>query len=220
MIKIKVKCFSQIKYALGKDYLDLELKKGTTSENLEAHIRKVAEGKLDGINFRIAINKKYSTSNKILMNGDEVAFIPPVQGGQLIDIQIVNQPIIYFEHEENRNKDGSELLFNGRVRSKEGDNLIKELEYEQYEGMALSELTNLANESLNKYPISDLFCKHRIGKVKVGETSLHVVIWSKHRKEGFKAMSYFISELKKRVPIWKWAILQDGTKIPSECSHD
>ena len=71
----------------------------------------------------------------------------------MLDIQIVNQPIIYFEHEENRNKDGSELLFNGRVRSKEGDNLIKELEYEQYEGMALSELTNLANESLNKYPI-------------------------------------------------------------------
>jgi len=81
MIKIKVKCFSQVKYALGKDYLDLEFKEGTTSENLEAHIRKVAEGKLDGINFRIAINKKYSTSNKILMNGDEVAFIPPVQGG-------------------------------------------------------------------------------------------------------------------------------------------
>lgn len=137
----------------------------------------------------------------------------------MIDIQIVNQPIIYFEHEENRDEDGSELLFNGRVRSKEGDNLIKELEYEQYEGMALSELINLANESLNKYPISDLFCKHRIGKVKVGETSLHVLIWSKHRKEGFKAMSYFISELKKRVPIWKWAILEDGTKIPSECSH-
>ena len=138
----------------------------------------------------------------------------------MIDIQIVNQPIIYFEHEESRNKDGSELLFNGRVRSKEGDNLIKELEYEQYEGMALSELTNLANESLNKYPISDLFCIHRIGKIKVGEASLHVVIWSKHRKEGFEAMSYFIAELKKRVPIWKWAILQDGTKIPSECSHD
>ena len=81
------------------------------------------------------------------------------------------------------------------------------------------QLTNLANESLNKYPISDLFCKHRVGKVKVGETSLHVIIWSKHRKEGFKALAYFISELKKRIPIWKWAILEDGTKIPSECSH-
>ena len=25
--------------------------------------------------------------------------------------------------------------------------------------------------------------------------------------------------LKKRVPIWKWAILKDGTKIPSECRY-
>ena len=81
MIKIKIKCFSQVKYALGKDSLELELKDGTTSDNLENHIRNMAEGKLDGTNLRIAINKKYSKSSKILIDGDEVAFIPPVQGG-------------------------------------------------------------------------------------------------------------------------------------------
>ena len=81
MIKIKIKCFSQVKYALGKDSLELELKDGTTSDNLENHIRNMAKGKLDGIDLRIAINKKYSKSSKILMNGDEVALIPPVQGG-------------------------------------------------------------------------------------------------------------------------------------------
>mgnify|MGYP001271967432 CR=1 FL=1 len=137
----------------------------------------------------------------------------------MIDIQIVNEPIKYFEFDENRVEDGSELLFNGRVRSKENNILIEGLEYEQYEGMAKNELMEIAKESLIKFSIHDLFCKHRIGKIKVGETSLHVVIWSKHRKEGFEAMSYFISELKKRVPIWKWALLKDGTKIPSECSH-
>ena len=138
----------------------------------------------------------------------------------MIDIQIVNEPIKYFEFDENRVEDGSELLFNGRVRSKENNILIEGLEYEQYEGMAKNELMEIAKESLIKFSIHDLFCKHRIGKIKVGETSLHVVIWSKHRKEGFEAMSYFISELKKRVPIWKWALLKDGTKIPSECSHN
>lgn len=137
----------------------------------------------------------------------------------MISIEIVHEPIIYSKSEKKREEDGSELLFNGRVRSKEGNALIKGLEYEQYEGMAKSELFEIGNESLKKFPINDLICKHRIGKVNVGETSLHVVIWSKHRKEGFEAMSYFISELKKRVPIWKWAILEDGTKIPSECSH-
>jgi len=52
----------------------------------------------------------------------------------------------------------------------------------------------------------------------VGQSSLHVVIRSKHRKEGFIAMNYFISALKDQVPIWKWAILEDGTKIPSDCT--
>ena len=99
-----------------------------------------------------------------------------------------------------------------------GENIIA-LEYEQYDGMAETELTQLANETCKKFPIHDLFCNHRIGKVSVGETSLHVVIWSKHRKEGLEAMIWFISELKKRVPIWKWAILEDGTRIPSECKH-
>jgi len=33
-------------------------------------------------------------------------------------------------------------------------------------------------------------------------------------------MSFFIIELKKRVPIWKWAILENGEKIPSECKHE
>ena len=85
--------------------------------------------------------------------------------------------------------------------------------------MAEAELTQLAEETCKKFPIHDLFCKHRIGRVDVGETSLHVVIWSKHRKEGLEAMTWFISELKKRVPIWKWAILEDGSRIPSECAH-
>ena len=31
--------------------------------------------------LRIALNKKYVTGDKVLKDGDEVAFIPPVQGG-------------------------------------------------------------------------------------------------------------------------------------------
>ena len=76
-----------------------------------------------------------------------------------------------------------------------------------------------AERAIQKFYIHDLFCKHRIGKVNVGEVSLHVVVWSKHRKEGLDAMTYFISELKQKVPIWKWAIYKDGTKVPSDCTH-
>ena len=137
----------------------------------------------------------------------------------MVKTEVVNGPIDFFPSEDNRQQDGAELVFNGRVRATEHGENITALEYEQYEGVAEAELTQLAEEAMKKFPIHNLFCRHRIGRVDVGETSLHVSIWSKHRREGLDAMDWFISELKKCVPIWKWAILADGTKVPSECTH-
>ena len=137
----------------------------------------------------------------------------------MIITEIVHGRIIHFPTDETRRDEGAELVFNGRVRSTENGELILALEYEHYSGMAEKELNGLAQETVEKFPLSDLFCRHRIGRINIGETSLHVAIWSKHRKEGLEAMTYFITELKKRVPIWKWAILQDGEKVPSECAH-
>jgi len=137
----------------------------------------------------------------------------------MVKTEVVNGSINFFPSEDNRQQDGAELVFNGRVRATEHGENITALEYEQYEGMAEAELTQLAEEAMNKFPIHDLFCRHRIGRVDVGETSLHISIWSQHRKEAIEAMDFFIKELKKRVPIWKWAILSDGTKVPSECEH-
>lgn len=138
----------------------------------------------------------------------------------MIKIGIINGPITFFPNDDTRQQDGAELIFNGRVRATEHGKKITALEYEQYEGMAEAELIQLAKDTCAKFPIHDLFCKHRIGKVDIGETSLHVVICSKHRQEGIDAMSWFIIELKKRVPIWKWAILEDGSRIPSKCEHE
>ena len=81
MIQVKVKCFSQVKYALGKNELNLDLKTGTTSLELEKLIRKEASGKLDSVSLRVAVNQKYVTTETELKDSDEVAFIPPVQGG-------------------------------------------------------------------------------------------------------------------------------------------
>jgi molybdopterin converting factor small subunit len=81
MINIKVKCFSQVKYALGVDLLTFKLDKNTTSIDLEKIIRKKAGEKLNNVSLRIAINQKYQKEEIALQDGDEVVFIPPVQGG-------------------------------------------------------------------------------------------------------------------------------------------
>ncbi len=81
MIKVKVRCFSQVKYALGTNELILELEAGTTTAGLDKLIRKKADGKLDGVSLRVAVNQKYVPEETVLKDGNEVAFIPPVQGG-------------------------------------------------------------------------------------------------------------------------------------------
>ena len=137
----------------------------------------------------------------------------------MIRVKIAKDPVKLFGVDDKRKEDGAELIFNGRVRNMEQGKEIIALEYEQYEGMAEVELKKIAGQTCKKFLITDLFCRHRIGFIDVGEISLHVVIWSKHRRESLEAMNWFISELKKHVPIWKWAIMIDNTRVPSECEH-
>ena len=137
----------------------------------------------------------------------------------MVIVEIINKPIKSFQITNDDNKNGAELVFNGRVRGKEKGKPIKYLEYEYYEGMAETELKSLANDACKNFTVNHLYCRHRVGKVKAGEISIHIIILSKHRKEAIKAMDWFIFELKKNVPIWKWAILNDGEKIPSDCIH-
>jgi len=80
-MKVTVKCFSQIKFALGVEQLSLELESDQTTEDVERIVRKNAKGQLDGITLRLAVNLVYVREPVVLKDGDEVAFIPPVQGG-------------------------------------------------------------------------------------------------------------------------------------------
>jgi molybdopterin converting factor small subunit len=68
-------------YALDTDILLIELESGATTDTLEKIIRDRADGKLDGVSLRTAVNQKYIPDVVELKDGDEVAFIPPVQGG-------------------------------------------------------------------------------------------------------------------------------------------
>ena len=81
MITIRLKCFSQVKYALGKNEIIFELENGVFTDDLEKIVRKKAKGKLNDVTLSTAVNKKYISRNTELEDGDEVAFIPPVQGG-------------------------------------------------------------------------------------------------------------------------------------------
>ena len=81
MIKVRLKCFSQVKYALGTSEMILEIEIGTTTSELEEMVRSRADGRLDDVGLSVAINKQYVKDDVVLNDGDEVVLIPPVQGG-------------------------------------------------------------------------------------------------------------------------------------------
>ncbi|MCZ7586092.1 MAG: molybdenum cofactor biosynthesis protein MoaE [Deltaproteobacteria bacterium] len=135
----------------------------------------------------------------------------------MIEAKIVRDVFDPIPPDDGRTKEGAELVFHGRVRDDEHGRPIVALDYEHYEGMAEKELKALAEETAERFGVRDLFCAHRVGRIPVGEASLRVTIWSAHRREGLDAMAFFIAELKKRVPIWKWAVTADGERFPSHC---
>ncbi len=132
-----------------------------------------------------------------------------------VDVRLVDGALPPIEDDASRRNDGAELIFHGRVRAREGDDTIVALDYEHYPAMTERELRVLAEDAATRFGLSALSCLHRIGRVAVGEASLRVTIVSPHRAEALEAMTWFIAEMKRRVPIWKWAVTADGERRPT-----
>ena len=129
--------------------------------------------------------------------------------------EMVSGPLLPFSDDPEGGKTGAEVVFQGRVRDEENGRPIVALDYEVYAGMAEKELSAIAAETVDQFDIQNLFCRHRTGPVPVGEASLQIVIWSRHREAGLEAVAWLVREIKRRVPIWKWGICADGERFPS-----
>ena len=84
------------------------------------------------------------------------------------------------------------------------------LVYEAYEPMAIKEMQKLVEQAKKQFEISNVGIVHRIGKLKIGETSVVISVAAPHRKAAFAACEWLIMELKRTVPIWKKEVYADG----------
>ena len=107
---------------------------------------------------------------------------------------------------------GAISIFIGTVRNHNSSGSVSEIHYEAYNKMAEDVMTKIELEALEKWNLRRSITIHRIGKLKVGETSVVVAVSSEHRKEAFDACNYVIDNIKKRVPIWKKEISRTEQK--------
>jgi molybdopterin synthase catalytic subunit len=97
-----------------------------------------------------------------------------------------------------RGKFGCIVTFNGFVREYD----LKDGEKVPTKGMNIDEtilehLKAIVNEAKNKFDIIDVLVYHNTGFLNVGERIASIAVFAKHRKEGFEALEFIISEMKK-----------------------
>ena len=117
-----------------------------------------------------------------------------------------------------RPETGALVTFLGVVRDDGG---IEEMELEAYEEVAVKELEAIRDEAFRKFPIGAVEIVHRIGRLRVGENILLIVVGAGHRKEAFDACEYILERIKQSVPIWKKEIRSEGERwVPGESTGD
>lgn len=81
-MKVKVKFFSLHREVVGKNEIEIEVKKGVTADEL---LKKLIKDypKLEELkDYTIfSLNHNYANGSEVVKDGDEIALFPPVGGG-------------------------------------------------------------------------------------------------------------------------------------------
>lgn len=172
----------------------------------------------------LALNQQFAPPTSTMVDGDEVALMPPVSGGSgTFTHQIVFPTAGHFfgltrdpidggavARRLLRGEDGAFVNFEGVARNNSQGRATMHLEYECYEAMAVKVMAEIGGEIAHQFPIGRIAMVHRLGRINIGETSVSVVVTAPHRKPAFDAALEGINRLKRMVPIWKKEFFVDG----------
>ena len=235
---VRVRLFAMQREAAGTKELRVEVPDDATVDDAwaaaVASVPALAPGRAT---LRFAVNGAYAEPVTRLAEGDEVAAIPPVSGGdgtdeagarsRVLEIRAEPFPPTLADDLGRRlaiPEDGAVVTFLGRTRVTPGTPApgqeaeaashagarVEGLEYEAFEPMALAVLGQIADEIETRFAVARLAIVHRTGAVPPGEASILVVAAAPHRDAAFAAARYAIDETKARAPIWKAERFADG----------
>ncbi len=232
-MQLRVLCFGRLR-ELVASAIAVEMPAGATVGDLWQTLRErhAALAPYEGA-IAIAVNQEFAASSRVLIEGDEVALLPPVSGGMGEELPLISiharlqteaiAPAAILA-EIKAGEDGAVCLFDGIVRNHTRNRRTLYLVYESYPAMAIAEMEKLAREALERFAIREVRMAHRVGRLEIGETSVLIAVASAHRGAAFDACRWVIDSLKKTVPVWKkeyfedGAVWADGEPFPPEAS--
>lgn len=213
-MQVKVLFFGQLKDVVGAPEEQVELPAGARVADLVAHYQqRFPRWEEFRPSIAVAVNQEYADAATGLEPGDEVAFLPPVSGGERRDrVELTRAPIRSQEIIAGVKApgDGAVVVFDGLVRDHSGSHKTLHLDYEAYEPMALAKMGEIVAEIHVRFPVDAVALVHRLGRLQIGETSVLIAVSAAHRPAAFDACRHALERLKHTVPIWKKEYSADG----------
>lgn len=222
-MQVRVLPFGILKESLGAVPFALDLPGGATVADLLARLG-VQTPAVERLGIAVSVNAEYAARGKVLRENDEVGLLPPVSGGSAttnaaaeatkpatvirLTRDLVDADALVASAKQG--DDGAVLVFDGIVRNNSRGRQTLYLDYEAYDEMALKQMNQLAGEAIKRFGVRHVTIVHRLGRLKVGETSVLIIVSSAHRAQAYEASRWLIDSLKRTVPIWKKETFADG----------
>ena len=210
-MQINVKFFAIVRERLGESEMTLDMPEGSTIADARTRIDEFA-GPIAPLVQRsmTMLNQEYAGPEDVLSDGDEIAFIPPVSGGDHYKVHADELDAAQIAATVEDAGAGALVTFVGTVRDNARGRKVQWLDYEAYPEAAEKMLARIGNEMRDRWPLLKVAIEHRTGKLGIGEASVVIAVSSAHRDAAFDASAYAIERIKEIVPIWKKEFYEDG----------
>ena len=216
-VAIHARLFARLREQAGTDAETVHVPDRSMVEDVYAALRRKhpsLEPNLAAV--RAAINQEFAEWDAVVVEGDEVAFIPPVSGGTNavgVLFEVTTEPLDARRAESAvaHARAGAICTFTGIVRDTSRGRTVTYLEYEAFAEMATTQMRKIADEIADRWPETRVAMAHRTGRLEIGEASVVVSVSAPHRAEAIAACKWGIDRLKESVPIWKKEHAADGT---------
>ncbi len=158
-----------------------------------------------------------STSYEEAITDDQrnpaVSAAPERTGARVVRASVVGTPLVVDEHAAlvSAAAAGALVTFAGVVRDHDGGRGVRELEYSGHPSAERIIQEVARDVAAGASGVRAIAVSHRIGPLRIGDVALACAVAADHRREAFVVCAELVDEVKRRLPIWKRQVFDDGS---------